>query len=158
MGVTAGDYDGDGDEDLFMTHLINETNTLYANDGTGAFNDATDGAGLGFGSRGMTGFGSAWFDYDNDGWLDLYIGNGDVKLEEIRASQSSYPFDQPNQLYHNQGNGKFTEVKAAAGAATTLSEISRGVAFGDIDNDGDTDFVVTNNCGRASIDDQSTRQ
>jgi hypothetical protein len=151
MGVTAGDYDGDGDEDLFMTHLINETNTLYRNDGSGQFTDVTDGAGLGFGSRGMTGFGSAWFDYDNDGWLDLYIGNGDVKVEEMRADDSDYPFDQPNQLYKNLGEGKFIEIKAAGGPATQLSEISRGVAFGDLDNDGDTDFVVTNNSGVARL-------
>jgi len=147
MGVTAGDYDGDGDEDLFMTHLINETNTLYANDGDGAFTDVTAQARLGFGSRRMTGFGSAWFDYDNDGWLDLFIANGNVKVDEFREGKMLYPFDQPNQLYHNRGDGSFEEIVERAGAATSTREISRGVAFGDIDNDGDGDMIVTNNSG-----------
>lgn len=148
MGVTAGDYDGDGDEDLFMTHLINETNTLYANNGNAMFSDITDRSGLGFSSKAMTGFGTAWFDYDNDGWLDLYIANGDVKVEETRSSNTAYPFDQPNQLYRNDA-GAFLETNG--GAATDASEISRGVAFGDIDNDGDTDIVVSNNSGPARL-------
>lgn len=149
MGVSVGDFDGDGDEDLFMTHLVNETNTLYVNDGSGSFSDATDRSGLGFVSKTMTGFGTAWFDMDNDGWLDLFVANGDVKVEELRESRSSYPFDQPNQLFRNVGNGRFIEIDG--GAATSQSLISRGVAFGDIDNDGDTDFVVANNSGPAQL-------
>ncbi|MEM9313361.1 MAG: CRTAC1 family protein, partial [Pseudomonadota bacterium] len=149
MGISAGDYDGDGDEDLFMTHLVNETNTLYENDGRGFFSDVTDVTGLGFTSRLMTGFGTAWFDFDNDGWLDLYAANGDVKVEEVRSQNLDYPFDQPNQLFRNLGTGSFETVDG--GDATGASRISRGVAFGDIDNDGDTDLVVSNNSGPARL-------
>ncbi len=151
MGVTSGDFDGDGDEDLFMTHLVNETNTLYANDGTGTFTDVTASARLGFGSLRMTGFGSAWFDYDNDGWLDLYIANGNVKVDEFREEASDYPFDSRNQLFHNLGDGTFVEMVSEHDPATSLSEISRGAAFGDIDNDGDVDIVLTNNSGPARL-------
>ncbi len=150
MGVTAGDFDGDGDEDLFMTHLVNETNTLYVNDGGGAFTDSTDRAGLGAASKAYTGFGSAFFDYDNDGGLDLYVVNGDVKIEQFTAS-GDYAFDQPNQLFRNLGGGRFREVGPEGGAATLPSAISRGAAFGDIDNDGDTDIVVSNNSGPARL-------
>lgn len=151
MGVSAGDFDGDGDEDLFMTHLINETNTLYVNDGAANFDDITDRFGLGSGSKAYTGFGTAWFDFDNDGWLDLYIVNGDVKLEEQRASGGDYAFDQPNQLFVNRGGKRFDEVIAKDDPATALSEISRGVAFGDLDNNGTIDMMVSNNSGPAHL-------
>ncbi|MFK7960691.1 MAG: CRTAC1 family protein [Phycisphaerales bacterium] len=151
MGVTAGDYDGDGDEDLFMTHLINETNTLYQNDGTGFFSDVSARSGLGSASRTMTGFGSAFFDFDNDGHLDVFVANGNVKVDEFREGSGDYPFDQRNQLFRNGGSGRFTEVEAAGGDATGLSFISRGVAFGDLDNDGDVDMLLTNNSGPARL-------
>jgi hypothetical protein len=149
MGVSAGDFDGDGDEDLFMTHLINETNTLYVNDGRGNFDDNTDRSGLGSASKAYTGFGTAWFDYDNDGWLDLYIANGDVKIEEQRATRGNYAFDQPNQLFGNLDGKRFRELRAAGGPATARSEISRGLALGDLDRDGGVDMIVTNNSGPA---------
>ncbi len=150
MGVTAGDFDGDGDEDLFMTHLFLESNTLYLNDGKASFFDATDQFRLGHGSMAMTGFGSRWFDYDNDGFLDLFVANGNVKLEESRVGQSDYPFEQPNQLFHNDGGQRFTEI-GADGDVLSLLGVSRGAAFGDIDNDGDLDIVVTNNNGPARL-------
>lgn len=146
MGVTAGDFDGDGDEDLFVTHLANETNTLYANDGEGRFLDVTNAFDLGFSSLPYTGFGARWFDFDNDGLLDLFVANGKVKLEESRGGVSDYPFEQPNQLFRNLGSS-FEDVSAASGEVLRLLEISRGAAFGDIDNDGDVDIVLTNNAG-----------
>ncbi|MCP3982204.1 MAG: CRTAC1 family protein [bacterium] len=146
MGVAAGDFDGDGDEDLFLTHLVNETNTLYVNEGGGRFRDATDSYRLGFPSRTSTGFGTQWFDFDNDGLLDLFIANGNVKLEESRSGISDYPFEQPNQLFRNLGSS-FEDVSASAGAVLQQPEISRGIAVGDIDNDGDVDLVQTNNGG-----------
>ena len=94
----------------------------------------------------MTGFGTAWFDYDNDGWLDLFIANGAVNIVESLRGQPM-PFRQRNQLFHNDGGGRFTELTAVAGPALELLEVSRGAAFGDIDNDGDLDIVVTNNNG-----------
>ncbi|MDA2927237.1 CRTAC1 family protein [Acidobacteria bacterium AH-259-G07] len=146
MGVAAGDFDNDGDEDLFMTHLTMETNTLYANDGSGDFHDETIQTGLGGLSFAYTGFGTEWLDYDNDGNLDLFIANGAVRnLEALRGTP--YPYHQKNQLVRNQGNGTFQETSEVAGPAFQLSEVSRGAAFGDIDNDGDIDIVMTNNKG-----------
>jgi hypothetical protein len=143
MGVSAADFDRDGDEDLFMTHLRGETNTLYVNDGTGLFTDETIGTGLGNPSVSHTGFGTSWFDYDNDGWLDLIVVNGAVTaIEALVRAGDPYPFHEPNQLYHNGGEGRFREVTAEAGDAFQQSEISRGAAFGDVDNDGDVDVLV----------------
>ena len=161
MGVDAGDFDGDGDDDLFMTHLTRETNTLYVNDGLGLFEDRTTTVGLGAPSFAYTGFGTAWFDFDNDGWLDLLAVNGAVQASHRRFAGGAAgasarageppPLDQPNQLFRNLGNGRFDEVTQEAGPVLGLSEVSRGAAFGDIDNDGDVDVLVTNNTGRARL-------
>lgn len=151
MGVDAGDFDADGDLDLFVTHLTDETNTLYRNDGSGLFEDHSAGTGLGIPSLPYTGFGTAWFDYDNDGWLDLLAVNGAVtKILSLAREGDPYPLHQPNQLLRNVG-GRFTEVTAEAGGAFELSEVSRGAAFGDIDNDGGVDVLITNNNGTARL-------
>jgi hypothetical protein len=147
MGITAGDYDSDGDEDLFLTHLDRETNTLYRNDGSGFFEDATVGVGLGAPSLSVTGFGTAWIDFDNDGWLDLMTANGAVHVPDEGAGDRLFPLDQPNQLFRNLGDGRFEEATGRAGAVFQLSEVSRGLATGDIDNDGDTDVLLVNNSG-----------
>jgi len=148
MGVDAADFDGDGDEDLFMTHLLGETNTVYVNDGEGWFEDRSLATGLAAPSKGYTSFGTGWFDYDNDGWLDIFIANGEVKtIPALAKAGDPYPLHQPNQLFRNvQGRG-FEEVSARAGPAFAVSEVSRGAAFGDVDNDGDTDILVLNNNG-----------
>ena len=146
MGVTAGDFDGDGDPDLFMTHLRGQTNTLYLNDGNGQFFDVTDRLQLGAASRPYTGFGTAWFDLENDGDLDLFVANGAVTLMRDAAAENAYPYQQPNQLFRNEG-GRFADISAIAGPALAVSDVSRGAAFGDVDNDGDTDIVVANNYG-----------
>ena len=152
MGVDAGDFDGDGDEDLFVSHLVTQTNTLYVNDGTGLFEDQSVRTGLGPPSLPFTGFGTSWFDYDNDGWLDLMVVNGAVDLlPRLVQERDPYPLHQTNQLFHNLGTGRFEEVTDRAGAAFEPSEVSRGAAFGDIDNDGDIDTVVTNNNGPARL-------
>ncbi len=145
MGVTAADFNNDGSEDLFMTHLAEETHTLYLNDGAGGFSDQTSRFGL---TRvdNYTGFGTRWFDYDNDGLLDLFMANGAVRMTRL-AEPADYAYDQINQLFHNEGDGNYREATAEAGAALELSEVSRGAAFGDIDNDGDVDILVTNNNG-----------
>jgi hypothetical protein len=147
MGVTAGDFDGDGDLDIFKTNLTMEGSNLFVNDGQGNFHDAATEFGLLLPTFPYTGFGTEWFDYDNDGRLDLFIANGAVnRVESLRGTP--YPFGQRNQLFHNDGNAnKFREVTEAAGPAFALSEVSRGAAFGDIDNDGALDIVVTNNNG-----------
>ena len=150
MGVDAGDFDNDGDFDLFMTHLPTEGNNLYENDGTGLFEDASIRTGLGPASHGRTGFGTAWLDVDNDGWLDLLAVNGAIEAIDGRGDQP-FPYDETNLLFRNLRNGRFEDVTDGAGAALRLSEISRGAAFGDIDNDGDTDVVVSNNSGRVRL-------
>ena len=152
MGVDAGDFDNDGDEDLFLSHLTQETNTLYRNSGGGRFEDSTTVSGLGAPSWEATGFGTAFFDIDNDGWLDLLVLNGAVKVIEAQArANDPYPLHQPNQLYRNLGEGRFEEVTARGGEVFGLSEVSRGAAFGDVDNDGDTDVVLGNNNGPARL-------
>lgn len=151
MGVAAGDFDNDGDEDIFKTNLTNEGCNLYVNDGHGNFYDASVEFGLFRPTFPYTGFGTEWFDYDNDGRLDLFIANGAVnRIESLRGSP--FPFNQINQLFHNEGEGKkFREMTGVAGPAFAISEVSRGAAFGDIDNDGSIDIVVTNNNGPARL-------
>jgi len=151
MGVAAGDFDNDGDEDIFKTNLTNEGCNLYVNDGHGNFYDASVEFGLFGPTFPYTGFGTEWFDYDNDGHLDLFIANGAVnRIESLRGSR--YPFNQNNQLFRNEGDGrKFREMTGVAGPALALSEVSRGAAFGDINNDGAIDIVVANNNGPARL-------
>jgi enediyne biosynthesis protein E4 len=148
MGVDAGDFDGSGTDDIFVTHLMEETNTLFTNAGAAVFEDRTRETGLGMPGRRFTGFGTLFFDYDNDGWLDLLVVNGAVQLlPELIRKGDPFPLGQPNQLFRNTGNGRFVEVVEQAGPSFQLLEVSRGAAFGDIDNDGDTDVLVTNNNG-----------
>ena len=162
MGVTVGDVDADGDEDLFLTHLVRETNTLYLNDGSGLFEDATGEAGLDTASWSFTGFGTAWLDYDNDGWLDLLTANGEVRvIPELEARGDPHPLHQTNQLFRNLGKAsrdsdsggsvRFEDVTLRAGEVFRLSEVSRGVAVGDVDNDGDSDVLLLNNNGPARL-------
>lgn len=150
MGVDAADFDGDGDLDLFMTHLATETNTLYVNQGDGWFEDRSANSTLGHTSYAATGFGTGWIDLDNDGWLDLFSANGAVTRLSDQAGEA-LPLRQQNQLWANIGDGEYTEVTATTGPALQRSEVSRGVAFGDLDNDGDTDIVVANNSGPARV-------
>ncbi|MEM7052682.1 MAG: CRTAC1 family protein [Acidobacteriota bacterium] len=152
MGVDAGDFDNDGDEDLFLAHLIKESNTLYRNDGRGRFDDRTSSAGLASPSLPFTAFGSGWLDYDNDGHLDLLVVNGAVTMiPALVASGDPFPLHQRNQLFRNLGDGRFVETTASAGEVFELSEVSRGAAFGDIDNDGDVDVLVVNNSGEVRL-------
>jgi hypothetical protein len=148
MGVDAGDFDNDGDEDIFITEQTGEGHNLYVNDGHGGFEDQSARSGLASASLAFTGFGAAWFDFDNDGWLDLLTVNGAVQtIEALAQARDPFPLHQRKQLFHNLRNGRFEEVSAKAGKVFELSEVGRGAAFGDIDNDGDTDVVVANNNG-----------
>jgi hypothetical protein len=150
MGIASGDLDNDGDEDLFVTNIIGETFVLYQNDGRGSFEDARARWDLARPTAAFTGFGTDWIDYDNDGWLDLFVTNGAVNVIEALRGQPN-PFRMKNQLFRNTGAGRFVETSAAAGPAFERAEVGRGAAFGDIDNDGDTDIVVTNNDGPVSL-------
>ncbi len=149
MGVDAADFDGDGDEDLFMAHLNEETNTLYVNDGSGGFDDRSAFSGLGPPSHAFTGFGAGWIDYDNDGWLDLYVVNGAVRtLEDLARAGDPYPLHQTNQLFRNRGDGSYVAVEGGLGSE---SAVSRGSAVADVDNDGDLDLAVSNNSGHVRL-------
>ncbi|MDH3589585.1 MAG: CRTAC1 family protein, partial [Gammaproteobacteria bacterium] len=152
MGVDAGDFDDDGDEDLFMTHLSRETNTLYVNDGSGWFEDRSVQFGLAGSSLEYTGFGTAWVDFDNDGDLDLLSVNGAVThvQEQVDAGEA-LPLRQQNQLFENTGDGVFVDISANAGPAFSVAAISRGAAIGDVDNDGDVDVLVSNNNGPPNL-------
>ena len=148
MGVDAGDFDNDGDEDLFMTELTGEGANLYVNDGTGTFEDRSTSSGLGAATLSHTGFGTAWVDVDNDGRLDILTVNGAVQtIQALVQAHDPFPLHQRKQLLRNLGDRKFEDVTARAGAVFQVSEVSRGAAFGDIDNDGDVDVVVGNNNG-----------
>ncbi len=143
MGVDAGDFDNDGAEDLFMTQLPSEGNNLYRNLGSGLFEDLSAASGLGPASLGYTGFGTAWFDFDNDGWLDLLVANGAIEAIKERGDER-FPYGERKLLFRNLRNGRFEDVTPQAGSVFRQFEVSRGAAFGDIDNDGDIDVVISN--------------
>ena len=148
MGIDAGDFDNDGDEDIFITNWMAQMNILYLNTGGGVFEDRKAASGLGPPSLAKTGFGTAWFDYDNDSWLDLLAVNGSVAIIEAQArAKDPFPLRMRNQLYRNLGTGRFEDVSPRAGKAFQLEEVGRGAGFGDLDNDGDTDVVIGNAAG-----------
>jgi enediyne biosynthesis protein E4 len=145
MGLASGDYDADGDEDLAISNIIHETFALYSNDGTAAFDDVRARTGLAALTAPYTGFGIDWLDADNDGALDLLAVNGAVNTLAGQRGQPR-PYRQPSLLLLNRG-GRFVDASAAAGPALTAPDVSRGAAFGDLDDDGDVDAVVAINGG-----------
>jgi hypothetical protein len=151
MGISAGDFDDDGDLDLFVTHLNGETNTLWTNTGGGMFEDRTMQAGLAAPSLPFTGFGTAWIDYDNDGRLDLLAVNGAVRLINEQAQRGDpFPYAETHQMFHNVG-GRFVDVSQEMGEPFRRPEVGRGAAFGDVDNDGDVDVLIVNANGPARL-------
>ncbi len=152
MGVTLADFDNDGDDDLLLTHLTGESNTLYRNQGGGRFQDASRGAGMAAPSLGLTGFGAAWLDFDLDGWFDLLTVNGAVKSIEAQTRVGDpYPLKQRKQLLRNLGDGRFEEIGETGDSALARQTVGRGTAVGDIDGDGDPDALVVNNNGPAEL-------
>jgi hypothetical protein len=139
MGVDFGDYDNDGDPDIYVTHFFTETNTLYRNEQGARFTDVTTTAGLAAPTVDLMGWGTRFFDYDNDGLLDLFVANGHVYPQVDRVETGS-TYRQMNQLFKNEGTGRFEPVAAKAGLA--IEKVSRGAAFGDYDDDGDVDIFV----------------
>ena len=146
MGVAVADLENDGDPDLFVTHLRGETNTLYLNQ-DGVFEDVTAMTGLAAVSVVLTGFGTGFNDFDNDGQLDLYVGNGRVG----RGLPAATPFSEPNQLFRGLGGIRFEPIAPGGGTAAQRSDNTRAVAFADYDLDGRVDVVVVNNGGQTRL-------
>ena len=155
MGVVVEDFDSDGHLDLFMTHLRDETNTLYRGLGNVAFVDMTGASGLGVPSTRYTGFGTAAFDVELDGDLDILVVNGAVQRGELLEESIMPPpwnaYAEPNHLYRNDGSGRFAIVGESRSSICGDIEISRGVAAGDFDRDGDIDLLIGNIEGRARL-------
>ena len=143
MGVDVGDYDNDGLFDFFVTNYQWETNTLYRNLGNGFFADITFQAGLGVPSLQFLAWGTLFLDYDNDGNRDLFVANG--HLDDNIELFDAVTYAQQNQVFRNNGQGRFTDMSNHLGPGLLLTQVSRGAAMGDYDNDGDLDVVVTNN-------------
>ncbi len=142
MGSTVGDYDGDGKLDLFKTNFSDDTSTLYRNNGDGTFDDKTFPAGFGLNTQ-YLGWGVTFVDVDNDGWPDLLLVNGHV-YPEVDSQHLGSNFKEPKILYHNNGNGTFTDISANAGPGITAVSSSRGLAAGDLWNDGRMSAVISN--------------
>ncbi len=142
MGADAGDYRGDGHAAIFRTNFSDEFETLYRNLGGGNFDDVTLEAGLG-GNRRFVGWGTGFFDFNNDGWKDLFLVNGHVFPEVDGLHIDIHYKDRPI-LYQNLGNGKFQDISEHAGPGLLEKHSSRGAAFGDFDNDGAVEIAVNN--------------
>ncbi len=143
MGVSAADYDADGWADIFKTNFEDDVPDLYHNDANGSFSFMTFDAKLGFNLK-YLGWGGGFFDYDNDGWPDLFVANGQVYPELENHNHPESPYRQRNLLYHNSGNGRFEDVTSIAGPGLELRRSGRGVAFGDLGNDGRIDVLINN--------------
>ncbi|HEX6803059.1 MAG TPA: CRTAC1 family protein [Terriglobales bacterium] len=142
MGIGVGDYDLDGNLDIFKTNFADDTNVLYRNDGKGNFDDVTIRAGLGVETR-YVGWGTGIVDLDNDGFPDVFAVTGSV-YPEVEKKVPNYPYRTPRLVFRNLGDGRFEELIEEAGPGVSEPHASRGCAFGDFDNDGDIDVLVWN--------------
>ena len=150
MGTDFGDFNNDGFLDLIVTNFQDEVAILYKNEGNGFFSDITYISGIGEKTLSTLGWGTAFFDYDNDGDKDLFIANGHV-CDNINQIYPEKTYPQTNQLFENLGNEVYREVTAFAGDSLRRKAPSRGAAFGDYDNDGDIDILVTNSNSKAQL-------
>ena len=144
MGCDAADYNGDGWIDIFVTHLDHELDRLYKNNGDETFDDATYPSKIGNQAILYSGFGTLFFDYDQDGRVDLFVANGHI-LDNIHLFQPRVSYAEPNLMYRNVGGGFFENVTPLLGPDFAKAGVSRGAALGDYDNDGDLDILISNN-------------
>lgn len=142
MGADLGDYDNDGRLDIIIATYQWAPNSLYHNDGNGTFTDVTYPARLGAESLPYLGMTAAFIDYDNDGFQDIFLANGHID-DNVKEFDPAASYAQRNQLFRNRGDGTFSEVSATAGPGFQVAKVSHGAAFGDYDNDGDTDVFVS---------------
>jgi hypothetical protein len=150
MGVDAADYDASGLPSLIIGNFTNESMSLYHNDGSGLFTDEAAKSGIGQMSIQSLTFGCFFFDYDLDGWPDIFAANGHVS-DDIAVVQPNVKYAQRPSVFHNLGNRKFAEVTASLGPALQKEIVGRGAAYGDFDNNGDLDLVITENNGPARL-------
>jgi enediyne biosynthesis protein E4 len=150
MGVDAADYDGSGKPGIVIGNFTNESIALYHNDGSGLFTDEAPASGIGKLSAQSLTFAVFFFDYDLDGMLDIFAANGHVS-DDIAVVQPTVKYAQPPHLFRNRGRKKFEEVTAKLGRALSRAIVGRGAAYGDIDNDGDLDLLITANNGPARL-------
>jgi hypothetical protein len=150
MGVAVGDYDRSGFPSVLITNFSSEMLALYHNEGNGLFVDEAPRSAVGRSSLLTLGFGCFFYDYDLDGWLDIFVANGHIE-QGIERIQSKIRYAQPPHLFRNAGGGKFEEVTKTMGAAFNKPLVARGAAHGDFDNDGDLDIVMTTNDGPAVL-------
>jgi hypothetical protein len=143
MGVEFGDYDNDGWLDLVKGNFSDDTKNLYRNNGDGTFTDQTYFAGIGGIAWLFTTFGAEFLDYDNDGWKDILLANGQT-FPQMDKYPTGITYAERNMLFHNLRDGKFEEVGLRSGPAFALKKVSRGLATADYDNDGDLEFAVSN--------------
>lgn len=150
MGSDFKDVNNDGRPDIWHTAVEHEDFPLYINQGKGIFFDSTFPSGLGVITNRMTGWSNGIFDFDNDGWKDLFVARANV-MDNIQQAIPAESYPEPNSIFRNVGNGKFEEVSHLAGADFQIPGAHRGVAFGDIDNDGRIDAVVTSLNGQVKL-------
>jgi len=143
MGLAIGDYDNDGRDDIHITNFADDFNVLYHNDGRFSFSDVSFASGVAPVTMPFLGWGTNFFDYDNDGWLDIFVANGHVYPNADRRDWNT-SYAQRALLFRNLGGRRFEEIGAAAGAALTTPHTARGAAIADLDNDGRLDIVINN--------------